>query len=1024
MKIHLPLALSALFGLAVAPTVQASIAPPLPKSIDPSTGVFSDLSFVLDGDESLLNPNWTGDPESAKNTISFDGQGEHSLTLEKNSSGETANFIQIGTDASRLQGTGVVSFENLQSLSLKNTGGESSTGSGITIYHEEGGGSVEFSKIAGDVSIEGFRPKTGKSPVFIVGNEGDSAISFSDIGGNISISDNKETSGMPIGGAALTVWVDPTNNVSPYTPYKASVSFSNVKGDINFSNNASRYAGGAIDAASFNGQAQVSFSQIQGNTTFSGNSAVQGGAINIQGFYDSTQEDVSLTYTDSTGNVTFSNNSASSGGAVSVTGISQTIKFSNLKGDVVFSGNSATNFGGAILLGDYTLGAVSPMTAYKFPDLTRNVYARLEFSNIEGNVSFLNNSVNTKNGGGKGGAIYVADTHGYSPTRVYLSADKGDITFSGNTVDNTANAIHLEGQTFTYLRAQEGHSVNFYDPITTNTGTLASYEKYNIYINSASNGTTYDGRVVFSGAHINAETLGGDAATMEARLAASKTSKINGNIFVYDGTLEITDGAVVHCNSARLLAGSTLEISRGGELKLSLNGAANQGLVVDAGAILMTGDTTLAASGDGTLKTTTGVSGGILQVADGAILGTFVHDTGKTTKEAIVSSMKNGFQTSDHVDTKYLYQIGKNVELEGTECVEKNEILNATDGGSLTISTIGADGMAIADQGGSISVKSIDTDGALLVSGGTVEITEQSHSTFGSFSQSGNETTSAQIRVDSTPSAQSLVNAASTDLKAVENEVTTINSNTTVNAKSIDVSSSQLGNQTTLVNDGTINSVVNVSGDGSTVKGSGTFCGGLSVTSGGTLIVGNSPGLQIYTGPVELAGNKVIFSVDGLQQASQTTNGWGSGTYSNIQMDAGTFRWDVGTTLGLELSSSLSTLSPGTSIELVLMTFKVGSDSANSVAEITLGGQTIWNGNLYTELTENPINIEILNSLEQGGDGPELVQNLENTKLVTSYDEETGIIKVSLQGEASVPEPSTSMMGLLGVTLLLLRRKK
>ncbi|MDO4221933.1 MAG: hypothetical protein Q4C88_07425, partial [Akkermansia sp.] len=77
-----------------------------------------------------------------------------------------------------------------------------------------------------------------------------------------------------------------------------------------------------------------------------------------------------------------------------------------------------------------------------------------------------------------------------------------------------------------------------------------------------------------------------------------------------------------------------------------------------------------------------------------------------------------------------------------------------------------------------------------------------------------------------------------------------------------------------------------VSGGG-VLKGSGTFAS-VTVDDGGTLIVGNSPGRQTYTGDLSVNLGEIVFGVSGWETPADDDHvGWGSGTYSNIVMNGG-----------------------------------------------------------------------------------------------------------------------------------------
>ncbi|AAD18588.1 Omp11 [Chlamydia pneumoniae TW-183] len=259
--------------------------------------------------------------------------------------------------------------------------------------------------------------------------------------------------------------------------------------NVSLSGNTATVSGGAIYATKC---------ALHGNTTltFDGNTAeTAGGAI-----YTETED---FTLTGSTGTVTFSTNTAKTAGALHTKGNTSFTKNKAL----VFSGNSATatattttdqeGCGGAILcnISESDIATKSlTLTENESLSFINNTAKRSgggiyapkcvisgsESINFDGNtaetsggaiysknlsitangpVSFTNNS------GGKGGAIYIADSGELS-----LEAIDGDITFSGNRATegtSTPNSIHLgAGAKITKLAAAPGHTIYFYDPIT------------------------------------------------------------------------------------------------------------------------------------------------------------------------------------------------------------------------------------------------------------------------------------------------------------------------------------------------------------------------------------------------------------------------------------------------------------------------------------------------------------------------------------------------------------------------------
>lgn len=183
--------------------------------------------------------------------------------------------------------------------------------------------------------------------------------------------------------------------------------------------------------------------------------------------------------------------------------------------------------------------------------------------------------------------------------------------------------------------------------------------------------------------------------------------------------------------------------------------------------------------------------------------------------------------------------------------------------------------------------------GVVIENGGfTDEATK--HGTIGSFSEDGGNSTKADVRVSeaaaATPDKQSYVEWHGSSLQTIAGESTTL----TEGVKVVMTDKTVEGDITTgtlLVTEGsslTNNGVVEantVVKSGATLKGSGTM-GATEVQSGGNLVVGNSPGLQTYTGDLTLVSGSVeTFSVAGTSAATAADKGWGSNTHSQIKMD-------------------------------------------------------------------------------------------------------------------------------------------
>ncbi|AGW38704.1 polymorphic membrane protein [Chlamydia pecorum W73] len=231
-----------------------------------------------------------------------------------------------------------------------------------------------------------------------------------------------------------------------------------------------------------------------------------------------------------------------------------TIKENN---EVTFINNSAAGSGGAIYAQNLTLSSQGK------------------------GVLFANNTASATTP--KGGAIAIADSGTLS-----LSADGSDITFNGNTTNNTTgstitrNAIDL-GTTakFTALRATEGNSIYFYDPITGSGATDA------LNINETASSVTYGGSIVFSGEKLS-ET--------EKQQAENLKSKFTQTVTLKNGSLVLKDGVTVDTHTFTQEAGSTLLMDAGTTLSASTASVTVTNLAVNMSSLNGTDKVTLSAT--------------------------------------------------------------------------------------------------------------------------------------------------------------------------------------------------------------------------------------------------------------------------------------------------------------------------------------------------------------------------------------------------------------------------------------------
>lgn len=294
----------------------------------------------------------------------------------------------------------------------------------------------------------------------------------------------------------------------------------NMEGNksVLFRSNSAANEGGAL--ANTGGSVSISGSQA---VSFENNRARTGGALYLNGGSTSISGNES---------VSFANNSAAdAGGAVSLSG--GTLQLTD-NGALSFSGNSTNGSGGAI----------------------RNAGGQLIIRG-NGDTLFTDNHA-----GVAGGAISNTDEG-----RVTLYADKGDITFRGNTQGSGANtilrAINSQGDLHTddmvnHFSAAEGHRITFYDSVRVENTAWYGQTNFN---------TQGSGTIVFSGRYAEQDLRNATgSAPSAAALAASRTSEFTGSIYLAGGTLRLEDGASLTADSLYFADGAaavTVELSDG-----------------------------------------------------------------------------------------------------------------------------------------------------------------------------------------------------------------------------------------------------------------------------------------------------------------------------------------------------------------------------------------------------------------------------------------------------------------------------
>ena len=205
---------------------------------------------------------------------------------------------------------------------------------------------------------------------------------------------------------------------------------------------------------------------------------------------------------------------------------------------------------------------------------------------------------------------------------------------------------------------------------------------------------------------------------------------------------------------------------------------------------------------------------------------------------------------------------------------------------------------------------------------------------------------------------------------------------------------------------------------GGVLKGSGTFAG--VTVAGGTLIVGNSPGRQTYTGNLTVNMGEIVFGVSGWETAADEDHvGWGSGAYSNVAMTNGVLTLGEGCHISFGVADdALAALLSGNggSFSMTIATGIGNGDYFKSDLLRQLADQTIF-------YVTDEAGAAIANDagLKAGDTLNTYINDLQynlvdNTQLCI-----TGVFWAA---EPMVPEPATGTLGLLALCALAARRRR
>lgn len=326
--------------------------------------------------------------------------------------------------------------------------------------------------------------------------------------------------------------------------------------------------------------------------------------------------------------------------------------------------------------------------------------------------------------------------------------------------------------------------------------------------------------------------------------------------------------------------------------------------------------------------------------------------------------------------------------------------LNGLSDGSSLGSMEGRNNAAIALQSGSsakhkVSADSISLNGSSLnLSGLTMEVKEGTTL----------ESKSALSLENATLKGDSLKVGDGSELKGANSSLS-MNSVEVKRGGVLEGVSCSVESGCAFTNDGTMASALTI--NGGEVNGSGTFSN--LILNSGKLVVGNSPGLQTYTGDLELYGGEVIFSVAGFAEPATAADcSWDDSVYSYIDMSGASFLFNdnAGITLsfgGEALQLFENAHSVTDTIELVLMQ-NVGNASTLNLA-------------LLADITQLVVTSESAgysdSSFSAGSSLADYYQSIDY-----KIDGNNVVLSVRL-----VPEPTTATLSLLALAGLAARRR-
>ncbi len=265
----------------------------------------------------------------------------------------------------------------------------------------------------------------------------------------------------------------------------------------------------------------------------------------------------------------------------------------------------------------------------------------------------------------------------------------------------------------------------------------------------------------------------------------------------------------------------------------------------------------------------------------------------------------------------------KDGKLSLVACEEARRVL---DGGGKTSGTIRFEGKEGSER--VLSVQHTDTIATEIninaLNGNTLEVTAGNTATFGMLSGEGNLDKTGSGTAEVTESVSLKGSITVHEGKFVLGADASLGNDTVLTVEKQGAVESKAATAVTLsitdgihINDGAM--LLATTLKGGTLKGSGTF--GAVTVDGGTLIVGNSPGHQVYTDMLTVTDGELVFCVAGWETPSTAAlTGWESESYSTIDMGGNAFAVSEEARIFIDLNDAAAnslTLGGPFSLELV-----------------------------------------------------------------------------------------------------------